>query len=105
MHEVGAPSGHPLYVPTRLKPAPAAAGDLGTIADTVAGDVVAAESVDRLRWSWMVVGHKWHDGSAQVHLWNRATLEIDLSSQYFRSVPASVRVRFLALRPTPPEPR
>lgn len=101
MHE-DARGGHdtgPAWVSSREHPRPVAAGDLATIADTIPGDVVVVQSLDGRRCVLGMVGVKWWDNSAHVHLSESASWEINHgAARYARLAPDRV-VRILGMRP------
>lgn len=90
-----------LWIHERRKPKgkKAMVGGWGTIANCVAGDLVACESRDRRRVIWLQIAWMWPDGkAAQVRLYDRRTGEISLHGSHLRTVMTTQRVRFLGVR-------
>lgn len=74
-------------------------GHMGTIANCVAGDIVACESIDRKRIIWLEIAWQWPDGkAAQVRLYDRRTGGISTEARHLRTVKSTQRVRFLGVR-------
>lgn len=102
MHEedAGRRDNAPTWVPARSKPRELVQGSLGTIADTVAGDIVVIQSLDKRRVVLGLVGYKWFDGSAHVHLSAPGEWIVNHGGgPRFVQLAAGRRVRFLGLRP------
>lgn len=84
----------------KTKNVPAAAvGRMGTIAECVAGDVVACESMDRKRVIYLEIAWLWPDGkAAMVRLYDFKARAISLRSEFMRIVRSTQRVRWLGVR-------
>lgn len=73
--------------------------ELGTIAQCVAGDVVACESLDGQRFIWLEIAWQWPDGkAAMARIYDRKAREISLLAPFMRTVYARQRVRWVGLR-------
>jgi hypothetical protein len=103
MHE-DARGGHatgPLWVPSRAMPRQLSQGDLGTIADALAGDLVVVASLDGRRYVLGLIGFLWHEG-AHVHLSGPGSWAVNHGGSRFVYLPPARQVRFLGLRPWTP---
>lgn len=100
MHE-DARGGHagPTWVTGRDMPRPIAVGDLGTIEDTIGGDLVIIPSLDGARVVVGLIGFKWHDGGAHVHLGPPFRWVVTHGSTRFSRLEPGRVVRFLGVRP------
>ncbi len=92
---------NPTWTSERRKPKgkEAAEGRMGTIAQCVAGDVVACESLDRKRIIYLAIAWQWRDGkAAQVRLWDFRAGGISCCAKLLRTVQATQRVRWMRVR-------
>jgi len=76
----------------------AIAGELGTIANCLGGDLVCAESQDGERFAWLEIAWPLKSGDAMAHVWNPERGRIDLRAPFLRQVKATQRCRFLGVR-------
>jgi len=104
MHEDefhGPSKGEHLWVSERDNPKgkQARAGELGTVANCLPGDVVCVEFVGRGRvvHCFASIGWVWPDGDVQAHLAPPGQ-PISLRSEHLRLLRAGQRVRFVKVR-------
>lgn len=89
----------PDYVPMRTTAGKeATAGELGTIAQCIGGDLVCAQSCDGTRYAWLLVGWTFDDGEAMCHVHSAKRGCIDLRAPFLRQIKGWQKCRYLALR-------
>ena len=73
-------------------------GEMGTIGQCKAGDLVACESLDGKRVIWLEIAWQWPDGkAAQVRLYDFRAKEMSCCARLLRTVQTSQRVRWLGV--------
>ena len=84
-----------MWTPIRSDP-PATAGQLGTIANCIGGDLVCAESLDGKRFAWLEIAWTFRGGDAMAHVWDGK--RINLTRRFLRIIRGGQRCRFLGVR-------